>query len=196
MRASVIAVIAVIAMPVLGGCGGDAAETPAVGVVSEAGTPAADTAAQPGLVGAWERRTTCRQRVQALRAAGLGEFAVEHAASEGWLPDVAVPDDVKDPRHPCKGSVPLLHGHFFTDDGLFGSTDQNGDQVDDGTYRSVDEDTIVIEKEFGDVTMHYRVDGDELYLDPVLPGCADKGCFAAQWAVAVAYPGLAWSRVE
>ena len=66
----------------------------------------------------------------------------------------------------------------------------------DGTGHLEDDDTIVIRKEFGDVTMHFRVDGDSLHLDPVLPDCIDEGCFAAQWAVAVAYPGLEWTRVE
>ena len=50
--------------------------------------------------------------------------------------------------------------------------------------------------EFGDITFNYRLegDGDTLLLDPVLPQCIKSGCFAAQWAVAVAYPGLAWRR--
>jgi hypothetical protein len=34
-----------------------------------------------------------------------------------------------------------------------------------------------------------------LVLDPVMPNCAETGCFAAQWAVAVAYPGLPWRPV-
>jgi hypothetical protein len=27
-----------------------------------------------------------------------------------------------------------------------------------------------------------------------MPPCAKTGCFAAQWAVSVAYPGLPWHR--
>jgi len=88
------------------------------------------------------------------------------------------------------------HQHFFTDDGLFGSTDDEGNQVDDGTYRKIDKSTIVISKEFGNVRFHYRIRGGTLMLDPVMPKCATDGCFAAQWAVSVAYPGLAWKRVE
>ena len=190
----------VVAVLILGGCSSqDAADSPAVNGTPSAGNPASPptkTVTETGLVGSWERLTTCRQRVAALEAAGLGEFAVEHAAGEGWLPGVDSPDHVKDPEHPCRGSVPLRHGHFFTDDGLFGSTDQDGGQVDDGEWTLVNDDTIVIHKEFGDVTMHFRVDGDSLHLDPVLPDCTDEGCFAAQWAVAVAYPGLAWTRVQ
>ena len=134
-------------------------------------------------------------RVAALESAGLGKFAVEHAAGQGWIPGVTSPEQIKDPEHPCQGAIPLKHGHFFTEDGLFGSTDDQGDQVDDGTYRVLDEDTIIVEKEFGDVTFNYRIQDDgTLLLDPVMPNCAKNGCFAAQWAVAVAYPGLPWEN--
>ena len=184
--ASVIPVLALV----LVGCGGgeQAASTTAVGEAI-----ATDSAAAPPwarLVGYWDRRTTCGQRVQALREAGLGDYAAEHAAGEGWV------RRVDDPRHPCREAVPLRHGHFFTDDGLFGSTDDEGQQVDDGTYRLVDADTIVISKEFGEVTFDFHVRGDRLYLDPVLPSCVEDGCFAAQWAVAVAAPGRPWHRAE
>ena len=56
---------------------------------------------------------------------------------------------------------------------------------------------VVIDKEFGKVTFHYSIspDGSTLMLDPVLPACAEQGCFDAQWAVAVAYPGLPWERI-
>ena len=162
---------------------------------SAAPTVTSDSGPSPtaSIVGHWQRVTTCDERETALRAAGLDNFAVEHAAGEGWIPGVTSPDQVKDPEHPCTGAIPLIHGHFFTEDGLFGSTDDQGDQVDDGTYRVIDQDTIVIEKEFGNVTFDYRIqDDDTLLLEPVMPQCTKDGCFAAQWAVAVAYPGLPW----
>lgn len=194
MRVALIVVVLVLSLT---GCGDDQPATEP----GSAGSPTESTEPVPGeapeIMGSWQRVTTCEQRVAALKNAGLGEFAVEHAAGEGWIPGISSPDQIKDPQHPCQGAVPLQHGHFFTEDGLFGSTDDRGDQVDDGTYRVIDQNTIVIEKEFGDVTFDYRVDSDDsLFLDPVMPKCAENGCFAAQWAVAVAYPGLAWERVE
>ena len=147
-------------------------------------------AAAPAIVGNWERVTTCHDRVQALQDAGLERFAVSQVVDEGWIPSGRI-----DPRHPCNGAIPLRHGHFFTEDRAFGSTDSHGNPVDDGTYRVIDEDTIVIEKEFGDVTFDYRIDGGSLFLEPVMPDCTDTGCFAAQWAVAMAYPGLPWKRL-
>jgi hypothetical protein len=158
------------------------------------GTETSPTPSSP-IVGLWERVTTCEERAAALDDAGLGEFAAEHAAGEGWIPGVTDPAQIQDPERPCEGAVPLKHGHFFTEDGLFGSTDAQGDQVDDGRFRVVDDDTIVIEKEFGDVTFDFEVRDDDLFLNPVMPACAETGCFAAQWAVSVAYPGLPWERV-
>ena len=194
MRISVIAVVVLLAVA---GCGSD--DEPAaqhIGSPSPAKSSRSSPSSTSDLVGEWERLTTCQQRVDALEDAGLGKFAAEHAAGEGWLPGVTSPDDIKDPDHPCRGAVALKHTHFFTADGQFGSRDDGGDQVDDGTYKVIDDDTVVISKEFGDVTFTYRIegDGDTLLLDPVLPKCSESGCFAAQWAVAVASPGLAWRR--
>jgi hypothetical protein len=147
------------------------------------------------IVGSWSRRTTSDEQVAALVKAGLGRFGAEHAASEGWLPDVTDQSKIKDPAHPCAGAVPLRHSHFFTADGLFGCRDADGHQVDDGTYRLVDDHTIVIAKEFGEVTFRYTITGGTaLVLDPQMPACATDGCFAAQWAVAMSYPGLTWTR--
>ena len=91
--------------------------------------------------------------------------------------------------------MPLRHSHFFTADGLFGSRDQDGNQVDDGTYRIVDEGTFVVSKEFPDVTFHYSIDGDRITFEPVIPECSPD-CFEAAWSVSVAFPGHEWRRVE
>jgi hypothetical protein len=180
------------------GCGADPDEgaTPkTAGNVSAAAADVGSTRESPdvpALVGEWSRTTTCQQRADALEAAGLGRFAAEHAVGDGFVPGVTSVDQLADPKHPCQEAVPQKHSHFFTADGFFGSRDAEGDQVDDGTYELVGEDAFVI----GNVTFHYRIDGgDTLYLDPELPACAAKGCFDAQWAIAVAYPGLPWKRI-
>ena len=105
----------------------------------------------------------------------------------GWIKPAG--DDVG-PLWAVNGNMGNMY--FFTADGLFGSRDAEGDQVDDGTYELVGDDTFVI----GKVTFHYRIeDGDTLYLDPELPACAKEGCWDAQWAIAVSYPGLPWERI-
>jgi hypothetical protein len=132
--------------------------------------------------------------VQAFKQAGLGKFAPDAIAGNGFVPGVTSADQLADPSNPCEGSVPREHSHFFTEDGSFGSRDWNGEQVDDGTYEIIDDNTFVISKEFPDVTFNYRIQGDTIMFDPVIPDCS-PGCFEAQWSVAVAYPGKTWERV-
>jgi hypothetical protein len=93
-------------------------------------------------------------------------------------------------------AVPLKHEHFFTADGAFGSRDDTGNQADDGTYRLTNPTTVVISKEFGDVTFHFTADDTTLTLDPIIPDCVKARCFAIQWAVSMAYPGLKWNRTN
>lgn len=72
--------------------------------------------------------------MEILTEAGFNQQVVlENIAGNGFLPGVSSPDQIADPKHPCQGAVPQMHSHFFTADGKFGSKDQQGDQVDDGT---------------------------------------------------------------
>jgi hypothetical protein len=149
----------------------------------------------PGLVGTWERETRCQELVAALTEAGLEAWVLEGVAGNGFVPGVRSPDEIADPAKPCKGSVPRTHSHFFTEDGRFGSLDWNGEQVDDGTFELVGDDTFVVSKEFPDVTFHYAIDGDSIRFEPVIPDCSPH-CFEAAWSVSVAYPGETWVRVD
>jgi hypothetical protein len=107
---------------------------------------------------------------------------------------VTRPDQIKDPAHPCTGAVPGKHSHFFTKSRMFGSLDWRGEQVDDGTYRALDNRTVVIFKEFPKVTLHYRITGKTVTFAPVIA----KGCssFRCGWAISMAYPGKSWQRVR
>jgi hypothetical protein len=126
-----------------------------------------------------------------MTAAGLRAALLESIAGDGWIPGVTQVDQIKDPAHPCRGSITRKHSHFFTAGGQFGSLDAEGQQVDDGPYRLVGDDTVVI----GGVTFRYQIrGGDSLQLRPIIPKCA-PGCFEAGWSVAVAYPGYTWHRV-
>jgi hypothetical protein len=157
--------------------------------------PASDDVATPAIVGTWGRDTTCEELVSALERAGLERWVVEFVAGNAFIPGVTSGDQIADPARPCDGAVPREHSHFFTEDGLFGSLDWNGEQVDDGTYEVIDDRTFVVSKEFPDVTFHYRVNGDAITFEPVIPDCAPK-CFEAAWSVAVAYPGEEWHVVS
>jgi hypothetical protein len=153
---------------------------------------APSSAGPADLVGEWERETRCDEIVVALQEAGLGQWIPDVAA--GFVPGATGPDAIDDPADPCRDAVPLRHSHFFTAEGQFGSRDENGNQVDDGTYRIVDEGTFVVSKEFPDVTFHYAIDGDSITFEPVMPECSPE-CFEAAWSVSVAFPGHAWRRV-
>lgn len=147
------------------------------------------------IVGDWVREMTCEERVSALEEVGLGRFAAEHVAGNELVPGISYDEpELIDPQRPCKGAVPRKHGRFFTKDGGFGSTDHRGEQVDDGSFTLTGDRTIVVDKEFGSVTFNFRLRDGELFLEPVMPKCLDKGCWAAQWAVAVASPGHPWRR--
>jgi hypothetical protein len=165
-------------------------------VASPSVVPSATSAASSppaALVGEWERDTRCEEIVQRLSDADLDQWVLDSAAA--FVPGASSGADLADPSKPCTGAVPHRHSHFFTADGRFGSRDENGMDVDDGTYRLVGDDTFVISKEFPEVTFHHVVSGDSIMFTPVIPECR-PACFEATWSVAVAYEGLPWVRVE
>jgi hypothetical protein len=158
-------------------------------------TPSPDVITSP-LVGTWARETTCQEVISVLADAGFEQWNLDAVAGNGFVPGVRDPDQIADPDQPCRHAVPREHSHFFTEDGHFGSLDWNGQPVDDGTFKLVDEDTFVVSKEFPeDVTFHFTVEGDTIAFEPVIPECAPD-CFEAVWSVMVAYPGEEWYRVD
>lgn len=183
----------------LPGCGQDDAPARSTGEQSghtstagSATATAAPSVVTSALVGEWERFQKCPELVGALRQAGLENTVPTMLAEDGWIPGVTSPEQIADPEHPCRGAVARKHSHFFTEDGVFGSHDANGELVDDGVYELLDEDTFRI----GDVTFHFTITGgDTIAFEPEIPACAPD-CFEAQWSVAVAYPGYTWHRVR
>ena len=87
-------------------------------------------------------------------------------------------------------------------DGLFGSRDENRNQVDEGTYEIIADGTFVMPYLFEEgppilVTFHYRIHGNTIAFDAVIPSdCSTSRCReAAVWSVTVALPGKIWRRV-
>ena len=175
----------------------------AVTGLGAAGVAGGSASAEPrSLVGEWERVITCSDLVRRLEAAGFHEMALESAAG-GFIPGVTSVEDLADPSHPCRGAIPRRHSHFFTSDGLFGSRDWNGEQVDDGTYTLIGDNTLVMPYGFEDgppidVAFHYRIAGETVRFDPVLPeDCSTSHCReAAGWSITVALEGKSWRRVD
>jgi hypothetical protein len=174
---------------VIAACGSNDSESTA----SESDRAEREAPDESPLVGTWERVTKCAELVQAFKEAGLEQYTAETLIGNGLVPVLTTSDELA--KHPCKSSVPRKHSHFFTEDGEFGSLNWKGEQVDDGTYRVIDDDTFVVSKEFPDVTFNYDTNGDTITFDPVIPECSPD-CFEAQWSVVVAFPGKEWHRVD
>ena len=194
LRREVLTLGALAIVSIASACGSSPASPPPPNLDMPASpTPVAtDT---PAIVGTWEREVTCQEVVSALRDARLQDWILEAVAGNGFVPGVTDPAQIAEPEDPCAGAVPRAHSHFFTEDGRFGSLDWNGEPVDDGTFEIHEDGTLVISKEFPDVTFHYAIDGDTIMFEPEIPACSPD-CFEAAWSVMVALPGETWQRVD
>jgi hypothetical protein len=150
----------------------------------------------PAIVGEWLAQHDCAKIKSMLEGAGLQEFVGESIFGNGLVPGVASEADAKDPSHPCLGAVARDHSHFFTTNGQFGSLDYERNQVDDGSYELVGDDTVVI----NGTEFSYKIKGDALTLTPPtvdISGCTTKDCrFGAAWVLMVSLPGTPWTRVD
>jgi hypothetical protein len=137
--------------------------------------------------------------VHALEGEGLSALAPAMLAGNGLVSgspkQLAQRDDI------CQGAVPREHSHFFTASGRFGSVDYNNQQVDDGPYEIVDDNTVRI----GETNFRYRITdgGQTLTLEPVIAQSAKDEALQQPlefsdvgWSVAVALPGHTWGRVD
>ena len=166
------------------------ASTPAL--ASELPPSSSASADAPSIVGEWVGIHDCDRIVTLLHDAGLDEFIAEQVFE--LVPGLDSPEEFEARADPCEGAEQREHSHFFTADGSFGSRDERGQQVDEGTYELVGDDVVVINGSL----FHYRIDGDSLYLtpDPVdTSGCTSRMCrFEPVWVLTVAMPGMAWTR--
>ena len=177
---------------------GAATTSPAMSSMSPAAVtskPSAKDAAT--IVGEWAAHHDCAQIKAMLEAAGLEEFVAESIFGNNLVPGVTSEAEAPDPSNLCEGAVEREHSHFFTADGRFGSRDHNGNQVDDGRYELVGDDTVVINDR---TAFRYTIDGDQLTLTPPevdISDCTTKECrFAKAWVLMVAMPGSTWTRVR
>ena len=188
---------AFIALTLLGSaCSGDEAPpdqpspTPAVEVEEPSSNPSDGAISEP-IVGEWERILHCEELVPPLKEAGLHDYVPSLVWGSFFYPEIATIEEFTfDPNHPCKAAEPRLHSHFFTADGEFGSRDELGAQVDAGVYELVGKDRLIINGS----TFRYRIRGDAIRFDPILPDCLP--CVDGMWMIAVASPGGAWTRVS
>ena len=137
------------------------------------------------LVGTWQRVNSCASFVQAFKEAGIIDLAPEWLVGGGYFTSL----DQIDNTDLCKGATEVLHSHFCTADGKFGSRDEKGRQVDDGRYKMVDDRTFTF-LPGGDVTVHFNIEGDTLRFEVVVPDpCVGNCREATAWALSAFYPG-------
>ena len=164
--------------------------TPPVSVEEPSSSPSAGASPEP-IVGEWERVLQCDELVPPLEEAGLHDYVPSLVWGSFFYPEVPTIEAFDfDPKDPCKGAEPRRHSHFFTADGEFGSRDEHGAQVDSGVYELVGKHRLVINGS----TFRYRIRGDAIRFDPILPDCLP--CVDGMWMIAVASPGGAWTRVS
>jgi len=186
----------------LAGCAGGAGSSASPAASSAAASPSPTTSAEPStadaaIVGVWRGEHECEGIADALAEAGFDESVIiENIVGNGLVPGVDSPDDVAGVTQACDEATTLEHSHEFTADGEFFSYDQDGNEVDFGTYELADDDTLTIgAPDRPDVSFDFTIEGDHLTLEPQLP---EPGCleFECQWAVMVAMPWSGMERVE
>jgi hypothetical protein len=190
--------IAVVAMILASGCStGTTAPTASPSVPTGVGASAAPSVSTTNnLVGSWHRAQSCQEMLAAFEAAGLAESHADWLTGN-FLGGSPAPSggDV------CAGAHgPLEHSHFFTETGDFGSTDENGQQVDEGDYVIEGDGKVAFPShatEFGyarDLAVDYAIKDDTLTFRVVLPEPCDSSCKDAfAWAL-TAFASGPWQR--
>src|SRR3954452_16398527 len=183
-------------------CGGSSGDTRSAGSTSAA----ASTSAKGVIVGEWTARRGCDAMYQALVRAGL---RVAAAPVLGDFFPGSTPRQLARKTDICAGAGPAVrHSHFFTPGGSFGSLDENYQQVDDGRYAADGSDLYICDSDVASCTrttatghFRYSLRGDELRLTPFVTAAQHRKALAhpfgfsqAGWMVAVAMPGLTWTR--
>ena len=147
------------------------------------------------LVGRWQTVRTCQGLVDALAKSGLTPLAPTVVGD--YFPNQSA-YELAQKKNICRGAKPQLHSHFFTADRKFGSLDQHGQQVDDGTYQVLTSNTVKI----NEGTFRFRIQRKTLMLTPIVTAAQKHAALAfplrfstGGWMVAVSYRGHSWRRV-
>jgi hypothetical protein len=166
-----------------------------IAVVAVSAAQASTGVTTSSLVGRWQTTRTCRGLVEALSKSGLTPLAP--AIVGDYFPN-QTPAALAKKKNVCTGAKPQLHSHFFASSGKFGSLDQHGKQVDDGSYHLLTGNTVKI----NDGRFRFRIQGGTLMLTPVVAAAQRQAALAkplefntAGWMVAVSYRGHSWRRV-
>jgi hypothetical protein len=193
MKARWSGVVFVVLVLVGGGCASDEGAPSGTGENPKKSPASEEPAPVAPLVGQWKRVTRCGEFVANLKQAGLGDLVPQSLSGNGLVS--GSPAKLAKKPDICAGARPRVHSHFFSQYGEFGSLNWNEQPVDDGSYKIINDHTFVLG---GHLTFHYRIHGDAIMFDPVIPrNCSSKKCRGeAAYMVAVAFPGEKWKRVK
>jgi hypothetical protein len=151
------------------GCGSDSAAESS----SNSAGPNGSRNAANGLIGEWVAENRCEDLVRALREAGLDAYIGRMLT--GQYRD-ETPRQIAKDRNPCRGATSFEHSHAFERNGGFASYDDTGQQVDQGVYETSG-GTLTLSRPPFDVTVRYRITGDEATFELVTPpNCKTKHC--------------------
>jgi hypothetical protein len=171
------------------GCGSDDSDDETT--TTQAASTESASESDSALVGEWVAVNECQALADALAEAGLEEFTVKMAKGAELLPP-----GKPDPSDPCKGSMPLEHSHAFSGDGTFNSYDENGQEVDFGTYEITGDGSFTLSRPPFESEVEFKVDGDTAEFELVVPDCQDKQCqTGAALGIATFFPG-SYERVK
>lgn len=148
-------------------------------------------------LGNWQRTNSCAALVANLRRAEVAGDLRDVLVGGGYFQR---PGQI-DPAAPCRHARNVKHSHFFTAGGGFGSRDENGNQVDDGDYRTTAPHTLAFPshaREFGyRIRVRYRITRGKLRFHVVVPHpCRGKCPGATAWGISAFYAGPAFTRAR
>jgi len=195
LRVVLVALLLALVLILLSACGGQGGQAE-----KGAKKAAANKEIDNPLVGTWRRVRTCDEYVHQLKQAGLAEMISGHQVLVEEFGTGNAAQSGQDSNDPCQGvNGRLPHDHVFYKDGRFASLNQDGEFVDDGHYKFVDDRTI----DFGDPPgnlVHFRFsdDGDTVTFDleiPDMDNCSQHCREETNYRLNVFYPGLPWKRV-
>ena len=173
-----------------------ASHASSVDVTPSISTSTADPEPPPAIVGLWTQTHSCQELQKALADHGLAPTTPSTIAD--YFPGRSAAQIARK-ADPCAGASPEQHSHFFAADGEFGSLDQDGHRVDDGSWSLVAPHRLQI----GQSIFAFTISHGQLTLRPVIKAADRKAALQhplefsdASWQVAVSYGGKAWRRAD
>jgi hypothetical protein len=194
MRHSIGAIIALTVITASCGSGSSVQKT-----ITAAQTPASSTggSAPEPILGTWQTEYTCEKFAQALEREGVGELAAKFLVALRMQQGPV--DRLANSAGLCADAKDIQRTQVFQPNGYL--IHYRGTKIVDDCqcYQLIGRHTFVVLGDPGDpdIPLQYRIDGETLTFDAVMPDqCSSANC-RDQFALAVSlYAVGAWQRVD